>query len=301
MPFKFSKFEVAAHPMAITARALQHYLLPLTRQSEFWQEPPALVQLAKKEAMLLSGVTGVPLTVNYSDPQQEDSIAFYLAQGPLMYDDYPWYFNTKTFVQNFQAAEANPAVSAHFLSINSGGGLAYYLDYVHQTLSHRDKPLVVHCEQTMCSAAIYLASPANKINCTTPFDRVGSIGTMTSFWDIKPYFEKEGFVYHEHYATQSSEKNKRFNDLLAGKPDDFIEHELTPLAAQFISDVKQSRPKAQGDGLYAGQTYSAQEALEMKLIDGINPIEESLLQAQRLGAKYQAKQRIHNTFNKYIE
>ena len=297
---KFSRFEIAANPMFITSASLQQYLLPLIQDGIFWNQPKTIKEVSKEQADILSQRTGFKLSIDYSDQEQNEALAYYFAYGTLMYDDYPWYFNTKSFLNNFKSAEANPSIIAHFMHINSGGGLAYFLDVVHREVSNRQKPLVVQCEMNMCSAALYLGSPANKLNCTTQNDIVGSIGTMISFWDLKPYFEKAGFKWHEHYAEQSDFKNKRFNDLLDGNPDDFIKYELNPLAEQFIANIKLSRPEATGEELFRGQTYSASEALDMKLIDAIQPITESIAQAYTLGKDYAEKQKIQNNIKSFI-
>ena len=152
----------------------------------------------------------------------------------------------------------------------------------------------------MCSAALYLGAPADKIYATTPFDTVGSIGTMVSFWDLKPYFEKAGFKWHEHYASQSTLKNKRINDMIEGKPDDYIKYELDPLAGQFIADIKKSRKKATDEDLFAGQTYNAFEAVELKLIDGIQPVETSIIEAYEKGNEYAEKQRLQNSIKNLL-
>jgi ClpP class serine protease len=300
---KFSKLEVVAHPFFITQNALQSYLLPIANKmpkSFYYEDPPSAKDLAKKQAEILSEETKVNLTTDYGNVELQESLAYYEAHGTLMFDDYWWYFNTKEFLKDFQAAEANPSILAHLLHINSGGGLAYYLDEVHRVLSARTKPLIAQCEMYMCSAALYLGAPADKIYATTKFDTIGSIGTMVSFWDMKPYFEKAGFKWHEHYASQSTLKNKRINDLIEGKPDDYIKHELDPLAKQFIADVKKSRKKASGDDLFAGQTYSASEAVEIKLIDGIQPVGASITEAYELGKEYADKQRLQNSIKNLL-
>jgi ClpP class serine protease len=297
---KFSKLEVVAYPFFITQNALQAYLMPIISKmpaSFYFEKLPSAKNLAKKQAAILSEVTKINLTTDYGNTELQESLAYYEAHGTLLFDDYPWYFNTKEFLKDFQAAEANPAILAHFLHINSGGGLAYYLDEVHKVLSARSKPLIAQCEMYMCSAALYLGAPADKIYATTPFDTAGSIGTMVSFWDLKPYFEKAGFKWHEHYASQSTLKNKRINDLLEGKPDDYIKNELDPLAEQFIADIKKSRKKAADKELFAGQTYNAFEAVEIKLIDGIQPVEASIVKAYEMGQEYAEKQRLQNLLN----
>jgi ClpP class serine protease len=304
MFYKFSKLEIIAHPMFITQNALQAYLMPLTfgkmPAALFWDKIPTIKELATKKAVVLSEQTGITLTTDYGSSEIKNALAYYEARGAIQFDDYPWYFNTKDFLNDFKAAEANPGVIAHFLHIHSGGGLAYYLDEVHRVLSERSKPLIVQCEKYMCSAAFYIGAPADKIYATTPFDLVGSIGTMVSFWDLTPYFEKAGFKWHEYYASQSTLKNKRYNDLLNGKPEDFIKKELDPVAAQFIADMKKSRKKAEGEGLYEGQSYYASEAVEMKLIDGIQTVEESIAKAYEMGMQYTEKQKLQNKITNFL-
>ena len=72
--------------------------------------------------------------------------------------------------------------------------------------------------------------------------------------------------------------------MLDGKPEEFITKELDPLAADFISAVKNARPQTSNGSkdLWRGQDWYAEEAVNEGLIDGIITIEDALNKAMQL-------------------
>ena len=90
-------------------------------------------------------------------------------------------------------------------------------------------------------------------------------------------------------------KNKKFNNLLNGKPQQFITEELDPLQKQFEAAVRKARQKAgaleEKHPLFRGETYATQAAIDMGLIDGHKLFADALLEAYDLGQKYIAKNR----------
>jgi protease-4 len=149
------------------------------------------------------------------------------------------------------------------------------------------KPVVAHYENVAASAAVYLTINADRIYAATRNETIGSIGTMVSFLDIIPYFEAMGIKYHEEYAHQSDLKNKKFNDLLDGKPDQYITEELDPLAGQFIEAVAAARPKTGKLGaehpIFRGETFATEASIEIGLIDGQLLMEDAIIETHKLG------------------
>ena len=186
-------------------------------------------------------------------------------------------------------------VMAHFIHANSGGGDTWFLDEAWKTMMNLKKPVVTIIERVGGSALIYLVSPSTKIYAATQNEILGSIGTMVSFFDMVPYYEAQGVKKIEEYATKSTHKNKKFNDLLNGKPKQFITEELDPLQQQFEAAVRKARPKAGAlptdHPLFAGETYATQAATELGLIDGQKLFADALMEAYELGQKYLAKNR----------
>lgn len=235
----------------------------------------------------LAETININITDEYGTVQIEDSIAFYRIKGTIYADESWWAFSTKQFRADLLAADANPKIIAHFVSVNSGGGEAWFLDVVAETMAKLTKPVVAHYENVAASAAVYLTINADKIYAATKNETIGSIGTMVSFLDIIPYYESLGIKYYEEYAHQSNLKNKKFNDLLDDKPEQYITEELDPLAGQFIEAVATARPITAKLGeehpVFHGETFATEKSIEIGLIDGQMLMEDAVVEAHKLG------------------
>ena len=120
-------------------------------------------------------------------------------------------------------------------------------------------------------------------------DFVGCIGTMTSFYDFDGYYKKMGINLVEAKATKSDLKNKTFEDLVDGKPKEYIERILDPLNEQFLAAVRSQRGKiAEMDDdnpVLRGEIYYTEEAVENGLIDGMHTFLEAVQEAYDRGKK----------------
>lgn len=197
-------------------------------------------------------------------------------------------FSTLVFIDTLKAADAMPNVLAHFLHINSGGGIAWLLDVAAIAMRECKKPIYAFVEYQCCSAAYYLASQATVIKSFTQNDTIGSIGTMISGINMDGYYEQLGIKVVEAYATRSDLKNKKENDLLTGQPEVFIKTCLDPLQQQFETNVRAARPALNdlpnNHPVFRGETYFASEAVDLGLIDGILPdLSAALREAYDLG------------------
>lgn len=265
------------------------------------------VDAKKKELEKIIPVNGIKLTDEYTSTELDaNTLAYYRISGTITADSY-WRMSTKQLQKDLLAADANQNISGHFLHISSGGGEAWFLDQLAQTMREISKPMHAFIERVCGSAAYYIASQTDYISAATPFDVVGCIGTMTSFMDIQPMFEKWGMKFIEEYATNSDLKNKKYNDLLDGKPQQYIREELDPLRDKFVGDVKLMR-KTIADlpddhPVVRGETYYAGDAIGNGLIDIVEPFSSALERAynaalawnSKKSTRKQALQIIHNT------
>lgn len=246
-------------------------------------EQLAIVQSFAKEGQ-------INITTDYAGSDIENnSIAYHPIKGMIMAES-NWYFSTKQFESNISAADANPNINVHFLHIKSGGGEAWYLDQASKTLSSLNKPIYTYFEKVGASAAYYLGVHGQVIKAMTQNDTIGSIGTMVDGLDIMAYFEKMGVKRIKELATRSDLKNKKYEDLRNGNPEQFIKEELDPLQQQFEAEIRSARPVLNtldiNDPVFRGETFSAKVAIEKKLIDGIATLPQALTEANQLGLDY---------------
>lgn len=234
--------------------------------------------------------TTVTLTDAFDDAQlPENSVAYHRVFGTVTAESLYW-FSSKQLAIDLMAAEANPQISCHFLHINSPGGEAWYLDRLSETLRQCQKPILTFYEQMCCSAGYYIGCHGQRVYALTENDYVGCIGTMCSFYDFEPYFEKLGIKRVEAKATNSDLKNKTFDDLRHGKDKKFIQDILNPLNAQFLTEVRDQRKllsELPDDApVLRGETFYTPQAIEIGLIDGSRTMAEAVAEAVTMGTDY---------------
>ena len=277
------------------AALLAYFPLGSQSVSTFFDDPKTYKECVSEDFEPVKAKSSVPLTIDFtSNDIDPGTLAYHRIKGLITAESY-WYLSSKQFEQDLLLAEENPNITCHFLHISSGGGEAWYLDRLSETMRSLSKPLYSFVEKVCGSAAYYIGCHGSIMKALTQNDIVGCIGSMINFWDIDPYFESLGFKRIEEYAHISDLKNKKYNDLKAGKPKQFIEEELDPLAEQFREEVRMARlPLANLDldnPVLRGETFDAMRSIDVGLIDGIQTLNEALMEAQTLGRKWEDERR----------
>ncbi len=164
------------------------------------------------------------------------------------------------------------------LRLDTPGGAVYQADELYlKLMEYKEKtgrPIWAYMESTCCSGGVYLASSADEQyanrNTTT-----GSIGVIISSYDLSGLYEKIGVKE----ANIVSAKNKDMGSM--GKPmtaeQKAIYQSIVDEAyEQFVSIVAQARNMSVDDvkSLADGRIYTASQALDNGLIDGIKTEEE---------------------------
>jgi len=209
-----------------------------------------------------------------STPQ--GSIAVVPIRSEIMkYDQFCGPRGTQSLTADIRSADADPNISGIVLVIDSPGGQASGTDLLADAIRSASKPVVAYVEGLAASAAYWIASAADRIIASSEMDRVGSIGTMLFFADLKPYWEKQGVKFHEFYATASVDKNREFNQILDGNYEPYTRSTLDRINGQFLSAVRQNRPVVD-DSALTGKLYFSADAISMGLIDQIGTFEDAL-------------------------
>jgi protease-4 len=182
---------------------------------------------------------------------------------------------TKSKMQSMKSYAQDPNCIGVVLDIDSGGGQVSGTPEFYDYITSFKKPVVAYTDGLMCSAAYYIGSAASHIIANKRADAIGSIGVMVSFIDFSGIYEKQGAKLITEYATQSTEKNKAFEELLKGNPELYIKTELDPIAEDFINDIKAVRPGVD-PSVFKGGTWNAQESLDKKLIDSIGTLQDAV-------------------------
>lgn len=206
------------------------------------------------------------------------SIAYHPVFGDIVYGYSWWYASTMELMDNLKAAEANEAIAAHVIHIDSRGGEAFGLHEAFELIRSLKKPCYAVVESCAASAAYYLAAGCDKIYTTSRFSKVGSIGVMVVYVDDQEYYDKRGIKIQELYSNYSPLKNEDSRKLEAGEIKEFVEKYLDPLAKAFIEDVQTARKKVEdGSDALKGELYLAEEGQAVGLTDGVKSFDDTIL------------------------
>lgn len=279
--------------------------------SFFFDPDPPTYQKEAHEVLLqivaqLKATSAVELSVtdDFTSPElPEGTVAYHRIWGFITADS-RWYFSSKQLELDLMAAECNPAISCHFLHINSPGGEAWYLDRLSETMRGLAKPVFALVEQCACSAAYYIGCHAGTIAALTANDEFGCIGTMVETYDFTEYYNKIGIKHIIERSSYSDLKNKMFDDLRQGKPEQYIQEVLDPLTLQFISEVKACRPALSqldmDSPVLRGETYDTAHAIEQGLADCTMSLTEAIARASSMGHEWLEMEKLKKSALNYV-
>lgn len=208
------------------------------------------------------------------------SIARVVARGTLMKGQSS--FGGTSTVQlrrDIRQAAADPNVSGILLDVDSPGGtVAGTADLAAEVrAARRRKPVWAHIDDLGASAAYWVASQADQVFANDRTALVGSIGTLMTVYDYSAAAEKGG-VKALVFATGPLKG--------AGAPGAAVTEDQRAYFQRLVDDSQASFDAAvrSGRGMTADQlaavrtggVFTAQQALDLKLIDGIRSVDRTL-------------------------
>lgn len=178
-------------------------------------------------------------------------------------------------VSAIQAGEADPAIKAHLLEIDSGGGYPVAGEEIAQALRTAKKPNVVVIRQLGASAA-YMAAAASDYIFASRYADVGGIGLTASYVDQAEKNKEDGLTYN---SLSTGKYKDLFNTdkTLTDEERAIIERDLKIGLDIFIKDVAQDRKLAEEKvrALADGSTLLGVAAKDQGLIDAIGGLPEA--------------------------
>lgn len=174
----------------------------------------------------------------------------------------------------------NTTVGAVILSFNTPGGQSEYIENVAKTIEFYPKPIVSWVSGCCASAGYWLASKSDAIFTSAKTDRVGSIGTMISYYKANPEsIDQPRYLQVNVYASRSIDKNRAYEEMLDGEYERVIKEVLDPINAVFIDDVKIGRAQIDESTL-TGKMYYSYDSQKLGLTDGIKSFDEVVAYVQ---------------------
>lgn len=217
----------------------------------------------------------------------EGSVAVVSLIGPVVkYSQFCGPRGTIDIANDLKKIDGNSNYVGVVFKIESGGGQVYAMKPIIDVLSKMKKPVVVLSGNYLASAAYGIAIYAREIISDHPKAIVGSIGTMMTMEDLRPYFEAMGVKFHEIYASKSTLKNKRTNEALKGNYRPIINDRLDPINEDFINSVITQRAGKISDSplISAGDDFFASASLDLGMIDHLGDMEFAVKRVRDLAS-----------------
>ena len=184
--------------------------------------------------------------------------------------EYNWWYGIdyKTVADILEQLEANDAVKAIVLDINSGGGDVNGLFELTEYIQSIEKPIFAFTSGNLASASYAIASATDKIY-ATPSASIGSVGVFMAFIDDSGYLAKNGIKEITFYG-QNSEKKNLDPESKEGK--EVYQAEVNELERMLIENIAKYRgvstEKVLSDFGH-GLMFFGNEALSRGMIDGV--------------------------------
>jgi signal peptide peptidase SppA len=193
-------------------------------------------------------------------------------------------------IQNdIQEALDNPRISAIVLDIDSPGGTVDGTKELADFIAAADKPVVAYANGLMASAAMWIGSAADYI---IGYDtaNIGSIGVIIQHQDWSKAEEDAGvkttYIYAGKYKAMGNS-----SEPLSEESKVYIQSKVDKLYTMFVNDIAKNRGLEVQyvlDKLATAETFLAQEAMELKLIDSVGNLSDAIAKAKELGGKQMA-------------
>ena len=205
----------------------------------------------------------------------EGNISSYDMYG--MYD-HQWTLDQIDFLMD---DEYNQAL---LLYINSPGGNIYESDELYlKLLEYKEttgRPIYAYMAQEAASGGFLAAMAADEIYASR-MTITGSIGVLLDTYNISQYYEEQG-IFHES-ITSGENKDMGMTKPLTDEQREIYQAIVDEMHQYFIQAVAESRDLSENqvEEIADGRIYSAQQALDLGLIDGLctyDSLESQLLE-----------------------
>ncbi len=196
--------------------------------------------------------------------------------------------------EELEKAKQDEHVKAVVLRINSPGGTVAASDIIYHEIKKfkEEKPVkVVACFMGLgTSGAYYVANAADKI-VALPTSVTGSIGVILIKVNVQGLMEKIGVA---NETVKSGDKKDAVLPLrsMTDEEREILQGVINNLHERFVAIVQESRPevdlKAHKE-LTDGRIFTAQEALELKMVDQIGYLDDAIEMAKSLSGIKEAR------------
>lgn len=189
--------------------------------------------------------------------------------------------STAELERDFRAAMDSPEIAGILLLVNSPGGsvdgTVELASVIHQ--ARGQKPIVALVDSTAASAALWIASGADKLLMRSPTAMTGSIGVVATHFDFSRREEAGGLKVTE--VVSSPRKNLISpHQPLSDEGRDALQAQVDFVHQRFVSDLARNRRVSpERAALWGtGEMFFAEQAIRLGLADGFGTVETVVAQ-----------------------
>lgn len=184
--------------------------------------------------------------------------------------------------EKIKEVEANPAISALVVRVNSPGGTVAASEEIARYFKEMKKPVVFSVSDICASGAYMAASQADKV-VAMPTSQVGSIGVIMTTLDASELLNRLGIKMGAIKSAETKDTGAIYRSLSEHERER-LQAEINELNDLFIDLVAEGR-KLDRDKvaeLANGSTYLGKKAVELGLIDELGTLDDALSSAAEL-------------------
>lgn len=203
--------------------------------------------------------------------------------GPMSVGENP----VALFREKLQAVACDPCVKAIVLRINSpGGGVAACLAMRADLLQFKAQSHipVVACLLDQATGGAYVLAAASDLIVAEPADVTGGLGVILNLFNLQDLMAQFNIIPRSVISGKYTDIG---SSARAMEP---VEREMLQTMANDFhklieKDVLQTRPQIDlADGTtFDGRIFTGQQALSLKLVDQVAPLDEAILTAAHMG------------------
>jgi protease-4 len=241
---------------------------------------------------------------NDTAPTTSDRIALIYAQGTILYGEgSPTLMGQTTMNKALVSAREDNTVKAIVLRINSPGGSALTSDLIWREVEKtaKVKPVVVSISDIAASGGYYIATPATYIiaDKTAITGSIGVFGTLPNASAIAKEWGINSYSVGTHERSFTYSVVQPLSDSFRAELQDGIERTYD-LFIERVATGRGMTPE-EVDAIAQGRVWSAQDGLEVGLVDEIGGLHRSLEKAAELANIESYKVRKYPRYKSDIE
>jgi protease IV len=192
--------------------------------------------------------------------------------------------DSEQIIKKIKEYKENDNVAAVVLRINSPGGSAAASQEIYEELKKlaKEKVLVVSMGDVAASGGYYIAVAAKFIY-ANPATTTGSIGVIAETLNLEDALNHLGI---KGVVIKSGKFKDTFSPLRPMTEEErvFLQEYIDNIFHQFVKDVAEGRklPESEVIKIADGRILTGEQALNLKLIDGLGNMEDAIAKAAQL-------------------